>query len=353
MLRRLEETSVDGRFHRRTTRRQFVQGVGTASLALLAGCGRLPDQAQAPAKVARIGWLQAGAVARDSGSLESLQQALRELGYVEGQNLVVESRAGEGQVARTDEYAAELVGLPVDVILTSGSSTAEAARAATSTIPIVMVYPGDPVASGRVASLARPGGNVTGVTELQAQLFAKRLELLKETVPSISRVLVPRNPDLPFAPMGPGGSLPAAAQTLGVQLLEMDLRVPGDLDAGLEAAIQAGADAVLWGGAVGGGRSPEYRSRFLALAAQYRLPAICGFLEWAQAGVLIAYGPNYPAQFRRAAAYIDRILKGTRPSDLPVEQAREFDLVLNLQTARTLGLTIPPHVLAQATEVLP
>jgi putative ABC transport system substrate-binding protein len=242
--------------------------------------------------------------------------------------------------------------MPVDVLLTSGNLSAEAAFAATRTIPIVIVYPDDPVGAGLVASLGHPGGNVTGLTQLSTQLHPKRLELLKQTVPTISRVAVARNPEVAFAPMEPDGVLQIAAQTLGVELLRLDVRVPEDLDPALIAAKRAGADAVLWSGG-GGYRSPGFRSRFVALAMQYQLPAICGYLEWAPAGILMAYGQDFPGNFRSAATYIDKILKGAKPADLPVEQAREFELVVNLQTARTLGLTIPPQVLAQTTEVIP
>ena len=333
------------------SRRQLVQGMGAVGLGLLAGCGRWPGQAPVPVKVPRLGFLLAGSPTPDPASGGGLQQGLQEHGYVEGQNLIIERRYADGQAARLHELAAELAALPVDVILTAGTFTAEAARAATSALPIVMVYPGDPVAAGLITSLAHPGGNVTGVTEYQPQLAAKRLELLKETAPGISRVAVPTDPDAPAAPLQSASPLQTAAQILGVQLLRLDVRTPDDLDAALEAGTHAGADAVLWGGGRDF-RSPEYRGRLAMLAAQHRLPTICGFLEWAQAGVLLAYAPNYPAQFRRTAYYIDRILKGTKPADLPVEQPMRFDFVINLQTAQALGLTISPHVLLQATEVI-
>jgi putative tryptophan/tyrosine transport system substrate-binding protein len=335
------------------SRRQVVQGAGAVGLGLVAGCGRWLGQVQPSApRIYRIGWLGPGG---RTDVLPTLREAFGELGYVEGQTLIIERRDTDGQAARAQEYAAELVALPVDVILTSGAGSAEAARAATGTTPIVMVYTGDPVAAGLVANLARPGGNVTGVTDVSLQLAPKRLELLKEAVPNIARVAVPQNPDTPSALLQPGGSLQVAAQALGLQLTVLDLRGPSDLDVALQAAIWAGADAVLWGGTTSEGagfRGPEFRSRLVARAGQYHLPTMSGFLEWAPAGVLMAYATNAPAQYRRAAYYVDRILKGANPDDLPVEQPMRFDFIINLRTAQALGLTIPHHVLLQATEVI-
>jgi putative tryptophan/tyrosine transport system substrate-binding protein len=284
------------------------------------------------------------------------RDALRELGYLEGQNLLIERRYTTGQLDRLNEQVAELVALPIDAIVTSGTpSTTEAASQATNTVPIVMLYSGDPVAAGLVASLAHPGSNVTGVIGFQAQLAPKRLELLKDTVPSIARVAVPQNPDAASNRLTePGGSLQVAAQQLGMQLVHMDVKGPEDLDTALEAGTRAGADAILWGGtqAAGDFRHPAYRSRLAALAAQYRLPTMSAFAGWAQAGILMTYGSSTAAQFRRAAAYVDKILKGVKPADLPVEQPMTFDFVINLKTAQALGLTIPHHVLLQATEVI-
>jgi putative tryptophan/tyrosine transport system substrate-binding protein len=329
------------------SRRQFVQSAGVVGLGLLAGCGRLPAPTSPPARAPRIGTLSS---AENAGSMDYLLQGLQELGWL---NVLIESRSAAGQPARMHEPAAELVSLPVDLVMTTGSRTAEAARAATTAIPIVMVYPGDPVAAGLVASLARPGANVTGLAELAAQLTPKRLELLKETAPHVTRVAVPHHPDvLPGRPQSED-PLYLAAQALNVQLLSLPVRSPRDLDVALEAATQAGAEAVLWSSfRLPGIRTPEYRSRLVVLAAQYSLPTIRGWSDWAQAGVLMAYGANFPAQVVRAATYIDKILKGAHPSDLPVEQPREFDFVINLRTAQALGLTIPPHVLLQATEVI-
>jgi putative tryptophan/tyrosine transport system substrate-binding protein len=333
----------------RVSRRQVVQGAGIAGLGLLVGCGQWPGQAAPTPKVHRIGLLTPGPALADPALRDAFQQGLRELGYVEGQHYVSEYRHADGQAARLPGLAAELVELGVDVIRTSGTLTTEAARDATSTIPIVMIYPADPVASGLVDSLARPGGNITGLTEIQGQLGPKRLELLKEAMPGLARVALIRDPE-GAAPQSPA-SLQDAAQTLGIQLQVLDARYPADLDAAFEVASRAGAEAIFWGGGRAY-RSPEYRSRALTLAAQHRLPVVSGFPEWVEAGGLLAYATNYPAMFRRTAAYVDKILKGTKPAELPIEQPMRFDFVINLRTAQALGLTIPHHVLLQATEVI-
>ena len=340
----------------RVSRRRFVQGAGVAGLGLLAGCGRPPGQV-APTKVPRIGFLSTGYPASTGPGfpelVESFRQGLRELGYVEGENLVIEYRWAEGDTSRLPELAAELVALPVDLIFTVGGLTAEAARDATSTIPIVMVYPADPIAAGLVASFARPGGNITGLATLLPQLGAKQLDLLKEIVPGISRVGVLRDPDQAALGGQPrAGTLARdAAAALGIQLELLPVSEPDDLDRVLDPATRAQLDAVL----VGGGRvtgNLVYRSRIVALLAQHRLPTMYYNSLFVRDGGLMSYATSTLAQNRRAAYYVDRILKGTKPADLPVELPREFEFVINLKTAQVLGLTIPPHVLLQATEVI-
>lgn len=332
----------------RSSRRRFLRGsLALGSIGLLGGCGIALPQPRQPARVHRIGYLRTGAGALvNPDRAEALQQGLRELGYREGEHYVLERRSGEGEVSRLPGLAAELIALPVDVLLTSGSGTTEAARDATGTTPIVMVYPFDPVGGGLVASLSKPGGNDTGVIEFNTELRPKRLELLKEALPGISRVAL-----IQSVPPPDTISLRDAARTLGVGLHELTVREPGDLEAAFEDATRASADAIYWGGG-GGGRSPAYGSRVLALAAANRLPVTCGFLEWVEAGALMAYATNYPALFRHAAIYIDKILKGAKPADLPVEQPTTFDFAINLKTAQALGLTIPQSVLQQATEVI-
>jgi putative tryptophan/tyrosine transport system substrate-binding protein len=333
------------------SRRQVVQGAGAMGLALAAGCGRLggPVQALPSQKLARIGWLIPG-VPDSSSSLasEGLLDGLRDIGYVEGQHFVLERRSAEGQPARLPDLAAELVQLPVDVIVTVGPLTPTVVRDATTTIPIVAVFPGDPVASGAVASLARPGGNVTGLTQFVGQLTAKRLELLKETLPGVSRVAFVRDLNLPFTG-SQGQSLGEAAQSIGIQLRLLEVRSVEELEAALDAAVRDGVEALLQGGDT---FSRIHTTRVVALAARYQLPAMYWTTEFVTAGGLMAYAPNVLALYRRAATYVDRILKGTKPADLPVEQPMRFDFVINLKTAQALGLTIPHHVLLQATEVI-
>jgi len=305
--------------------------------------------AQQPGKVARVGWLDDGFRADKAHLHEVFLQGLRDLGYVEGQNLVIEHRGAEQQLARLPELAAELVRLQVDVIVTTGGLPAtRAAQRATSTIPIVMAEAGDPVGGGLVASLARPGGNVTGLSVMDPGLTEKRLQLLKEVAPTIARVAVLYNPDFP-ATVVMMRDAQAAAPTLGLRILPMEVQAPDELDNQFAAMISLGADAVL---TFGDPFTSMLRTRLLALAAKNRLPAMHVLRDLVQGGGLMAYGPSFPNMYRRAAYYVDRILKGTKPADLPVEQPMRFELVINLKAAKALGLTIPPVVLFQADEVL-
>jgi len=305
--------------------------------------------AQQPGKVARVGWLDDGFRADKAHLHEAFLQGLRDLGYVEGQNLVIEHRGAEQQLARLPELAAELVRLQVDVIVTTGGLPAtRAAQRATSTIPIVMAEAGDPVGGGLVASLARPGGNVTGLSVMDPGLTEKRLQLLKEVAPTIARVAVLYNPDFP-ATVVMMRDAQAAAPTLGLSILPMEVQAPDELDNQFAAMISLGADAVL---TFGDPFTSMLRTRLLALAAKNRLPAMHVLRDLVQGGGLMAYGPSFPNMYRRAAYYVDRILKGTKPADLPVEQPMRFELVINLKAAKALGLTIPPVVLFQADEVL-
>jgi putative tryptophan/tyrosine transport system substrate-binding protein len=294
-------------------------------------------EAQPQVKVARIGFL--GAVAGNP-QLDALRQGLRDLGWIEGQNLVVEVPAAGDAAAR----AADLVHRNVDVIVTSALSV-QAVKSATATIPIVFVIPEDPVASGLVASLARPGGNITGLSSLNVELDAKRLALLKEAMPGLTRVAALVNPADPRA----GAMLAAtegAARSVGVRIQVVEVRAAADLDAAVRAAAKGKAEALTVLG------SSFYFSRVPELAAQARLPVIAPWRQFPEAGGLMSYGPDIPEMFRRAAAYVDRILKGAKAADLPVEQPTKFELVLNLKTAKALGLTIPASVLAQADVVI-
>jgi putative tryptophan/tyrosine transport system substrate-binding protein len=279
---------------------------------------------------------------------QAFLEGLGTLGYVEGANILVEVRLGGAQADRLDAFAAELVSLPVDVLVVSGSRATQAATQATRTIPIVIAQTADPVERGVVASIARPGGNVTGSSSLSPQLSGKRLELAAAVVPGGS----------PIAVLWDAGSAAvsarlehtrAAAQLLGVQVQSLPLRGAGDLDRAFEAAALESAVAMI---VLHNGLIFENRARIVDVAAQRRLPAMYEMSEYTRLGGLMAYGANFPSMHRRAACFVDRLLKGTKPADLPVEQPTVFDCVLNLKTAQALGLTIPHHVLLQATEII-
>ncbi|HEV2056382.1 MAG TPA: ABC transporter substrate-binding protein [Methylomirabilota bacterium] len=308
----------------------------------------LAAEAQAPAKVPRIGFLSARPPTDNPYFIESFRQGLRELGYVEGQNIAIEYRFAEGRPERLPALAAELVRLKVDVLVTAGPPAPEAAKQATGTIPIVFAVAADPVAVGLVASLARPGGNITGLASISPDLIGKQLELLKEVVPNISRVAVLQNPSNDSHPHTLRQA-EGAARGLGVQLHIVQVRTPPEIDAAFAAmrSQRAGGVLVL--------RDPLFltqRTQIAALAAKSRLPAVYGFREEAEAGGLMAYGASVPLMYRRAATYVDKILKGAKPADLPVEQPTKFELVINLKTAKALGLTIPQSLLLRADEVI-
>ena len=338
-----------GRVHREEAP-MWLSTVGLiVSLALGILMAPLATHAQPPAKISRVGWLDDGMRADKAHLHEAFLQGLRDLGYVEGQNLVIEHRGAERQLARLPELAAELVRLQVEVIVTTGGVPAtSAAKRATSTIPIVMADAGDPVGAGLVASLARPGGNVTGLSVMDPGLTEKRLQLLKEVAPTIARVAVLYNPSFPGTVVGMRDAQ-AAAPTLGLSILPMEVQAPDELDNQFAAMISLGADAVL---TFGDPFASMLRTRILDLAAKNRLPAMHVLRDLVQGGGLMASGPSFPNMYRRAAYYVDRILKGAKPADLPVEQPMRFELVINLKAAKALGLTIPPVVLFQADEVI-
>jgi putative ABC transport system substrate-binding protein len=321
--------------------------IGILTLNLLAA--PLVTDAQLRGKVYRIGLLSASSPLSTHANVEAFQQGLRALGYVEGQNMVIEYRYAEGKVERLPELAVELVQLQVEVIVAGGSSAIRAAQQATRTIPIVMGGTADAVAAGFVASLARPGGNITGLHDLGGEISGKRLELLKETVPQNARIAVLANPASPhYEPRM--HTLTVAAQALGVHLHVVELRRADELDSAFAAMIQAGADAliVLEDSLL----LPGLRGRTVDLAAKHRLPAMYDRRQVVEAGGLMSYGPPIPENYRRAAVYVDKILKGAKPADLPVEQPTKFELVINLKTAEALGRTIPPTLLFQADEVI-
>ncbi len=325
-------------------------GLGVITVVLTLGLFAAPlaAQAQAPGKVARVGYVFARVSSADQRLWDAARQGLRELGYVEGQNITLEVRWADGQSELLPELVAEVVRSKVDVLVVATTPGALAAKNATRTIPIVFVSVGDPVGNGLVASLARPGANLTGLGLLNPEISGKRLELLKESLPSISRVAVLTNPGNPVHAVF-WRETHTAAQTLGLQLQPIGVRSPEDFDEAFWAAARGRANALL---AFDDALTAGYRARLVALAAKYRLPAMYGFREFPEAGGLLSYGPNLLDQYRRTATYVDRILRGTRPSDLPVEQPTKFELVINRRTAQGLGLVIPPSVLARADQVI-
>jgi ABC-type uncharacterized transport system substrate-binding protein len=304
--------------------------------------------AQTAAPVPRIGLLSLFSPDIGESMAESFRQGLRDLGYIEGQNIRIESRWAEGHHERLAELAADLVRLEVAVMVTESTPAALAAKQATQTIPIVTAAIGNPVAAGLVASLARPGGNVTGVTTFTSELSGKRLELLKEAAPQTTLVAVLWNAANP-AHTRHLEEIKAAAQSLGLHLEAVAVRTPSDFDMAFEAMASTRPSAFI---TLADGMLFDNRTHIVAFAAKSRLPAIFPDREFAEAGGLMTYGPNLAANFRRAAAFVDKIFKGAKPADLPVEQPATFELVINLKTAQALGLTIPPTLLFQATEVL-
>jgi putative tryptophan/tyrosine transport system substrate-binding protein len=318
-------------------------------VCLLTGClmciARFAE-AQQP-KIPRIGYLTNASLT--SARRENFRQGLRELGYVEGKNIVIEWRTGEGNLDRQRALAAELVHLKVDVIVAVGSGDIRAVREATTAIPIVMVLGGDPVGSGFVASLARPSGNITGLATLRPELSGKRLELLKEIVPRLSRVAVfVSSISQDYAQVSK--ELDLAAGPLGVKLQYLDIAEPKDFESAFQAAAKGRAEAVLVRV-----QSPvinPQRTQVAKLAAKSRLPSIYEGAEEVEAGGLMSYGVSFADLHRRAAIYVDKILKGAKPADLPVEQPTKFEFIINLKAAKQIGLTIPPNVLARADKVI-
>jgi putative ABC transport system substrate-binding protein len=305
-------------------------------------------EAQQPTKIPQIGFLSGTSLSSTSARVEAFRQGLRELGYVEGKNIVIEWRWAEGKLDRLPALAAELVRLKVDIIVAAGPAATRPAKEATSTIPIVMGFENDPVGSGVVASLARPGGNITGLSTLAPELSGKRLELLKEIVPKLSRVAVFGNSHEP----GNAQSLKEvelAAGAFGVKLQYLNVLSPKDIETAFRAASKGRADAVLML------QSPillSQRIHVVELAVKNRLPATYPSPELVQDGGFMFYGPSFTDLYRRAATYVDKILKGRTPADLPVEQPIKFELIINLKAAKQIGLTIPPNVVARADKVI-
>ena len=307
-----------------------------------------PAEAQQPKKAPRIGFLVSASASSLAVRLDGFRQGLRELGYVERKNIVIEWRYAEGKLDRFPALAAELVRLKVDVIVTTGPIATRAAKQATGTIPIVMAFDDDPVGSGFVVSLARPGGNITGLSSLSPEMSGKQLEILKEIVPGLSRVGVIGDVTRPGNPQALR-EINVAADALRVQVQYIEVREPKDIEPAFRAVIKERADAAL---VLGGPVLVSHRSQVTDLAVKNHLPMIYRTLEYVEAGGLMSYGANPTDLFRRSATYVDKILKGAKPADLPVEQPKKFDLIINLKAAKAIGLTIPPNVLARADKVI-
>jgi putative ABC transport system substrate-binding protein len=319
-------------------RREFIALVGGATFVW-----PLAGSAQTQPKIPRVGYVFGG----NKNNIEAFRQGLRELGYIEGQTIVLEVRDAEGRLERMPELVAELVGLKVDVLVAVGSPAALAAKNATQTIPIVIIS-ADPIGLDLVGSLSRPGGNVTGLSFFLEAISGKRLQLLKEAIPGLARVGVLRNP-LALSHRIYWKDTEVAAQRLGVALEAVEVRGPEDFEAAFATAKQRNVQALL---AFDDSLTVTYRSRITALAASSRLPAMYGFREFPDAGGLMSYGPSTLPLYPRAATFADKILKGAKPADLPIEQPTKFELVINVRVAKALGLTIPSSLLARADELI-
>ena len=331
---------------RRLSRRAFgrrVAALATASALVVVA----QTHSQQPGPRRRIGVLLGG-LSPDSKEAKAFRQGLLDAGYSEGRDVAIEWRTASGDYSRLPELAADLVQRNVEVIVTTGTVAAQAAKRATSAIPIVMTVVADPVGSGLVTSLAHPGGNVTGLSNMLAELSAKRLQLLNEAIPRVARVAVLWNPDTPWHTKVLE-DLKAAAPSLSIELKVVSARTPGEFGPAFSAARRAHAQALY---ALDDPLFLVHRAMLLELASTGRLPAIYGARDFPEAGGLMSYGANYVDLYRRSAGYVDKILKGAKPGDLPIEQPTNFELVVNLKTAKALGLTIPQSILLRADEVL-
>ena len=307
-----------------------------------------PAEAQESKIFPRLGFLSANAPQNEKDRLAVFREGLREQGFVEAKNIFIEYRFADGRLDRLAELAAGLARLNVNIIVTAGNEAVQAAKKATQTIPIVMAFSGDPVRAGFVASLARPGGNITGLSRVNIELSAKRLELLNETVPNVTRIAVLFNAE-GRVPVLALKEAQAAARTLGLQIQTLEMQAPQDIESAFRSAARERAGAVM---TLPGGFTGFYRTRIVNLAAKSRLPGIYNNSGFVDDGGLMSYASNQREEFRRAAIYVDKILKGAKPANLPVEQPTKFEMVINLKTAQQIGLTIPPNVLARADRVI-
>ncbi len=325
-------------------RRRFLAGMGAVLLA-----PPLAAEGQPTGKVYRIGLILTATPSESAHLVKALDEGLRELGYVEGRNVMFERRFAEGRQERLPALAADLVRLKVDTLVTGSNPVIAAVKQASATIPVVMAVSRDPVSAGFIASLARPGGNITGLANDPApEIIGKNLELLKEAAPRVSRVAFLWNP----IPPGAGtykNAVESAARSLGVTFQSVEVRGRNEFEGAFAAMVRERANGIVVA------TDPVIlgpRSEVVLLAARNRLPAVYGLREFPEVGGFMSYGPNVADQFRRAAIYVDKILKGAKPGDLPVEQATKFELVINLKTAKALGLTIPPSLLGRADQVI-
>ena len=319
----------------------------TLCAMLSALCAAASAQQQAK-KVPRIAYLTVPPLSANIARVEAFRQGLREVGYVEGKNIVIDWRSGEGKLKRERQLVAEALEFKVDVIVTSGPTMTRAAKQATATIPIVMTFDSDPVGNGFIASLARPGGNITGLSALTPELSGKQLELLKEIIPKVSRVAVLGNSNEPGNPKTLK-EMELAAGVLGIRVLSLDVLGSTDVEPAFEGATKARADALV---VLPSLVLSDRRAKVANLAMKSRIPAIYFREEFVEGGGLMSYGTSFIDLARRAATYVDKILKDAKPADLPVEQPTKFEFVINLKTAKQIGLTIPPNVLARADRVI-
>jgi putative ABC transport system substrate-binding protein len=308
----------------------------------------LAARAQQPSKVARIGFLGNSTAALEVNLVGPFRDGLRKLGYEEGRDIVIEYRWADGRYERFPGLVGELVALKVDVIVTAGTPASVAVKNATTTIPLVMVAVGDPVATGLVGSLARPGGNITGLTSMSVEMEGKRLELLREVIPKVSHIAVLWNAASPIQIIEEA-EVRAAAQVLGMKMLSLGVSTREQIDEALATIMRERPDALL---ILADRLFLHHRMRIMDFAAEERLPGVHAYRELVDAGGLMSYGPSYADMHRRAAIYVDKILKGAKPADLPVERPTKFELVINLKAARALGLTIPPSIILRADEVI-
>ena len=325
-------------------RRKLVIALGAGLLAApLASFAQ-----QQPAKIARVGFLGNSTAALEANLVGAFRKGLRDLGYKEGQNVVIEYRWADGKYERFPTLIAELIALKVDVIVTAGTPATQAYQKARTSIPLVMVAVGDPVGTGIVASLNRPGGNITGLTSISPELEGKRLELLKEVIPKLSHVAILWNPMNAFHVIEMKEAQ-SAASALRMKVLSLAVRTPEELDGAFAAINRERVGALL---VLADRMFLHHRTRIMDFAAQHRLPGVYAYRELVEAGGLMSFGPSYAGMHMRAATYVDKILKGAKPADLPIEQPTKFELVVNMKTARALGIKIPQSVLLRADKVI-